>query len=285
VILESENDFHNVCYRAGLQGGRVAVTNGGVSLTPGGPQVVPPRLDSQSHSCTDTAGNGMPGSHPALNGAIDAYDFWFDTYRSSSEVWLCAQFGSYHERLVFTAPSGGLPGVSPQPPSVSQSQDTLATGFSIPTVGGTYSNSSSCQGGTAVRPVDLWARAVSVGADARLRVDLAQSGNKAYVCLATRVNGQAAGGRLTVGGGTAPPLAAIYPVTTDECLVAPFKPVFTNEQAKVQVMRTDYDAATATVSVCAQMAHPTIPNKYLFRQRIDIKTSGGALPTVVFDRD
>jgi hypothetical protein len=93
-ILEQEPDSSRVwlCVRAEVSGqgygGQVEV----VLPTPSGGGAAPPTTDMTSNACWTTAGNTVPGSHPAVKVDAPAH-LYIDTYNSGSDTWLCVEAG------------------------------------------------------------------------------------------------------------------------------------------------------------------------------------------------
>lgn len=102
-----------VCIRAenGTQGlgGRLEL----VSATPGTPGVTLPTTDSDGDACWTTAGNSIPGTHPALKVDVPVH-FYVDAYRSGNQTWICIESGTSGTRVLLTDPTvggGGIPSV------------------------------------------------------------------------------------------------------------------------------------------------------------------------------
>lgn len=99
-----------VCIRADISGqgygGRLEI----VAPSAGTPVVTLPTTDSAANACWTTAGNTLPGTHPAVQ--MDApTHLYIDAYRSGNQTWVCVESGSSGTRVVLTDPSGGGVGI------------------------------------------------------------------------------------------------------------------------------------------------------------------------------
>jgi hypothetical protein len=287
VILEIENNLPDVCYRFGNTGGRLKVTY--PAVTPGAPpQVVIPRLDSQSRACTTAAGNGIPGPHPAFNGAVDAYSFWFDSYKSASELWFCGELGPLKARVQLTTPSAPFPSI--QRPQVMNEPDTAYGPIELPYLAlnshGGYCRSVHVSG-QHTPLADLWARVQTAeyeAYEARLQLALKSTSYSQTLCFGVRLNGQLTSGKLEFNSGSpTPPDVYVFPSWL-RCEGPDMKNVFTNDQTGLQLTRSDYDPATESIQVCVALADPSRPGQYLYRQRIMVQDKSTP-PSVEFSRD
>lgn len=134
-----------VCYRVDDEG--LYYAGGSVMLTDNAPFVSTPTVDSNAQACSTTAGNTVPGPHPAVAGTLLNAPLLIDSYASSDSLWFCLQYGSEQERLNVPVPGGGTP----------SAQYFLDDSETPPAAAAPPSNypSSTCQtsGGTAATKV------------------------------------------------------------------------------------------------------------------------------------